>query len=207
MPPLDEAEAPCSPRDLRDLPWKEVAPRLAVELRRLREEERLARKVHAVPEDVGGDAHVGGAGEEPVDLLAPRGERHRAVEDRHASGVEPVHLAREREHGLAAEGDDDRPVRSDRSVRSPTHSRGSLRSKTFSSASGNARSTRGSASSAPSRRICAVLAREQEARPGGPALGVVGPLHLVEDEQLARMRRHLDRQQMIGAARSPAPRP
>ncbi len=45
------------------------------------------------------------------------------------------------------------PVPSDRSVRSPTHSRGSFRSKTLSSASGNARSTRGRASRAPSRRI------------------------------------------------------
>ena len=37
----------------------------------------------------------------------------------------------------------------------------------------------------------AVLARQQEPRPGRTALGVVRPLHLVEDEQLARERRHL----------------
>ena len=36
------------------------------------------------------------------------------------------------------------------------------------------------------------LACEQEPRPGRAALGVVRPLHLVEDEHLARARRHLD---------------
>ena len=36
-----------------------------------------------------------------------------------------------------------------------------------------------------------VLAREQQARPGRSAFGVVGPLHLVEHEELARVRRHL----------------
>ena len=45
--------------------------------------------------------------EEAVDLLAPRAERHRAVEHGDAARVEPVDLAREREHRLAAEGDDD----------------------------------------------------------------------------------------------------
>ena len=38
-----------------------------------------------------------------------------------------------------------------------------------------------------------VLAGEQQPRPGRPALVVVGPLHLVEDEHLALERRHLDR--------------
>ena len=38
----------------------------------------------------------------------------------------------------------------------------------------------------------AVVAREQQPRPGGAALGIVGPLHLVEHEHLARARRHLD---------------
>ena len=81
---------------------------LAVELRRLGEEQRLAREVDAVPEDVGRDADVGRAGQEAVDLLAPRRERHRAVEHGDPARVQPVHLAREREHGLAAERDDDR---------------------------------------------------------------------------------------------------
>ena len=38
-----------------------------------------------------------------------------------------------------------------------------------------------------------VLAREQQACPGRSAFGVVGPLHLVEHEELARVRRHLHR--------------
>ncbi len=67
-----------------------------------------------------------------------------------------------------------------------------MRSKTLTSASGNAFRTSGSASSAPSSEDVAVVAREQEARPGRAALGVVGPLHLVEHEHLARARRHLD---------------
>ena len=38
----------------------------------------------------------------------------------------------------------------------------------------------------------AVLAREQELRPRRAALLVVGPLHLVEHENVSRPRRHLD---------------
>ena len=56
---LDEAEAARTARDLRDLPRMEIAPLLAVELRRLGEEERLAGEVDAVAEDVGGGADVG----------------------------------------------------------------------------------------------------------------------------------------------------
>ena len=78
VPALDEAEAPRPARDLGDLPREEVPPLLAVELRRLREEERLAGQVHAVAEDVRGDADVGGSREEPVDLLL-----------RDASGIAP----------------------------------------------------------------------------------------------------------------------
>ena len=81
---------------------------LAVELRRLGEEQRLAREVDTVAEDVGRDADLGAAGEEAVDLLAPRGERHRAVEHRHPAGLQAVDLTGEREHRLAAEGDDER---------------------------------------------------------------------------------------------------
>ena len=69
---LDEAESAGSPGDLRELPRQEVAPLLPVELRRLREEERLAGEVDAVPENVGRDADVGGTGDEALDLLAPR---------------------------------------------------------------------------------------------------------------------------------------
>jgi len=38
-----------------------------------------------------------------------------------------------------------------------------------------------------------IFARQEQARPGGAALGVVGPLHLVEHEELACVRRHLHR--------------
>ena len=67
---LDETEPAGAAGDLGQLPGKEVAAHLAVELRRLREEQRLARQVDAVPEHVRGDADVGGAGEKPVDLFA-----------------------------------------------------------------------------------------------------------------------------------------
>src|SRR5262249_46906521 len=77
---LVEAEAARAPGDLRDLPRLEVAPLLAVELRRLGEEQRLARQVDAVPEDVGRRAHLGLPGDEAIDLLSPRCEGHRTVE-------------------------------------------------------------------------------------------------------------------------------
>ena len=108
MAALVEAVAAGAPRDLRDLPRLEVAPLLAVELRRLGEEKRLAREVDAVAEDVGRGAHLGLAGDEAVDLLAPRRERHRAVETRDAARVELVQLAREADHGAPRERDDDR---------------------------------------------------------------------------------------------------
>ena len=59
MAALVEAEAAGAARDLGDLPRLEVAPLLAVELRRLGEEQRLARQVDAVPEDVGRRADLG----------------------------------------------------------------------------------------------------------------------------------------------------
>src|SRR5690242_21960933 len=86
----------------RSLPRLEVAPLLAVELRRLGEEERLAREVDAVAEDVGRRAHLRAAVDEAVDLLPPRRERHRAVEAGDATRVELVQLAREADHGPAA---------------------------------------------------------------------------------------------------------
>src|SRR5690242_11513512 len=99
---LVESEAPRASGDLRDLPRLEVAPLLAVELRRLGEEERLARQVDAVAQDVGRRAHLRRAGDEAVDLLPPRRERHRAVEAGDATRVELVQLAREADHGPAA---------------------------------------------------------------------------------------------------------
>src|SRR6266404_8373999 len=105
---LVKAEAPGAACDLRDLPRLEIATLLAVELLRLREEERLARQIHAVTEHVGRRAHLCRTGDEAVDLLAPRRERHRAVEHRDAAGVQLVQLAGEPDHGAAAERDDDR---------------------------------------------------------------------------------------------------
>ena len=58
MAALVEAEAPGAAGDLRDLPRLEVAPLLPVELRRLGEEQRLARQVDAVAEHVGRGAHL-----------------------------------------------------------------------------------------------------------------------------------------------------
>src|SRR5690242_20990307 len=56
----------------RSLPRLEVAPLLAVELRRLGEEERLARQVDAVAQDVGRRAHLRRAGDEAVDRKSTR---------------------------------------------------------------------------------------------------------------------------------------
>ena len=56
VPAFDEPETAGAPGDLRELPREQVAPRLAVELRRLGEEQRLARQVDAVAEHVGGHA-------------------------------------------------------------------------------------------------------------------------------------------------------
>ena len=49
MPALDEAEAAGAAGDLRDLPGVQVAPLLAVELLRLREEQRLAGRLTPWP--------------------------------------------------------------------------------------------------------------------------------------------------------------
>jgi hypothetical protein len=108
---LDEAEPTGAAGDLRELPRQQVAPGFTVELRRLREEQRLAREVDAVPQHVGRHRHVRASAQEAVDLLTPRAQGHRAVEHGDAAGVEPVDLAREREHGAAAERHDDRPWR------------------------------------------------------------------------------------------------
>src|SRR5205823_11635022 len=71
VPTLDEAEASRPARDLRQLPREQRSPLLPVELRRLREEERLAGEIDPVAEDVGRDAHVGGPREK-----AFRSEEH-----------------------------------------------------------------------------------------------------------------------------------
>ena len=130
--------------------------------------------------------------EEAVDLLASRAERHGAVEDGDPVGVEPVQLPREREHRLAAERDDDRARRetAERALADELEREDPLEHLHL-----------GLRERLQDERLCveraeqedvAVLAREQEPRPGRAALRVVGPLHLVEDEHLTRARRHLD---------------
>src|ERR671910_2176958 len=111
MAALDEPEPAGTARDLGQLPGQERPALLSVELRRLGEEKRLAGEVHAVAEHVRRDAHVRGAREKAVDLLPARRERHRAVQDRDAAGMQAVHLAGEGEHRAAAERDDDRSRR------------------------------------------------------------------------------------------------
>src|SRR5947209_10845820 len=108
MPALVEPVASGAARDLCDLPRLEIAALLSVELLRLREEQRLARQVHAVAEHVGRSAYLGGAGDEAVDLLAARRERHRAVQHRDAARMELIELAGEPDDRAAAERDDDR---------------------------------------------------------------------------------------------------
>ena len=91
VPPLHEPEAARAAGDLGELPGQEIAALYPVELRRLREEQRLAREVDAVPEHVRGDADLRAPVEEAVDLLAARRERHRTVED-----GDPVRLVMDR---------------------------------------------------------------------------------------------------------------
>ena len=144
-------------------------------------------------EDVGGDAHVRRAREEAVDLLAARRQRHRAVQHRDAPGMQAVHLAREREHGLPAEGDDDRALaeRAQRALADELerqlpveHPELRLRERALHERQRVERAQ---------QENLAEVARQQQPRPGGAALLVVRPLDLVEDEQLAALRRHLDR--------------
>ena len=144
-------------------------------------------------EDVRRDAHLRGAVQEAVDLLAPGGERHRAVQHGDAVGSQPVDLAGQREHGSAAEGDDDRPRRepsqlacADELERELPLVDSELRVREGVTDE-RERVERAEQAEVP------VLAGEQELRPGSPPLLVVGPLHLVHDEDVAGSGRHLDR--------------
>src|SRR5512142_2308426 len=67
--PLVEAVAAGAAGDLGDLPRLEITPLLAVELRGLGEEERLAWEVDAVPQNIGRRANLRAPGDEAVDLL------------------------------------------------------------------------------------------------------------------------------------------
>ena len=105
---LHEPEAARAAGDLRDLPGVQVAPLLAVELLRLGEEQRLARKVDAVAEDVGRATDRGLAVHEPLDLQPAGRKRHRAVQHGDLPRLPAVELAGKREHCAAAERDHDR---------------------------------------------------------------------------------------------------
>ena len=182
---LDEAEAAGAAGDLRDLPRVQVAPLLAVELLRLREQERLAGKVDAVAEHVGGAADVGLPVHEALDLEPPRPERHRAVEDGDAARLPPVQLPGEREHGAAAERDDDgaglEALEGDGA--GPVERRLALEEADL--RLGERVLDERQRLDGPEQEDVLVLAGEQQPRPGGAALAVVGPLHLVEHEHLA----------------------
>ena len=188
---LDEPEAARAPGDLRKLPRQQVTTLLTVELRRLREQQRLAREVDAVTEHVRRERDVRGAAEKPVDLLTPRRERHRAVEHCDAARMEPVHLPGEREHRFAAERDDDRSrsQRAKRHLADPLERKLSLEDLHLDAREGVThqwlRVER------PQNEDVTVLASEEEPCPRRAALVVVGPLHLVEDEHLAARGRHL----------------
>ena len=113
--------------------------------------------------------------------------------------MEPVDLAREREHRLAAERDDDGARRERAQRRAPTNSSGSIRSKTLHLGVGERVQDERLRVERAEQEDVAVLAREQKPRPGRAALRVVGPLHLVEHEHLAGAGAISTVQQMIGA--------
>ncbi len=146
-----------------------------------------------MPENVGRHTDLGGSREKAVDLLASRRKRHRAVEHRDASRMQAVHLAREREHRAAAERDDDR-ARGQRPQRPLAHElERELPLEELQLVLGERALHERERIDGAEEEDLSVLAREQQARPGRSAFGVVGPLHLVEHEELARVRRHLHR--------------
>ena len=191
--PLDQAEPAGSPGDLRELPRVKVTTLLAVELRRLGEQERLARQVDSVAEDVRRDADVRCAGDEALDLLTPRGQRHRAVEHGDLARLEAVHLAGECKHRAPAEGDDHASRRQRAKRPRADELERQLALEDLQLMLRKCTLDERECVECAEQEDLAVLAREQESRPRGAALRVVGPLHLVEDEELARVRRHLDR--------------
>ena len=200
VPALDKAEAAGATGDLGELPRQQVAPLLAVELRRLRKEERLAGKVDAVTKDVRSDAHVRLAREEAIDLLPPRRERHRAVEDGDAALVQAVDLACEREHRPARESHDDGSLRQRAKRLRADELERQLAVEDLQLAVRERAVDERERVERTEQEDLPVVAREEEARPRRPALGVVGPLHLVQDEKLARLGRHLHRRAENGRA-------
>ena len=107
--------------------------------------------------------------------------------------MQPVHLAGEREHRAAAERDDDGAgrQRAERPLADELERELALEDLELVLREG-AIDERERVERAEEEDL-AVLAGEQQPRPRRAALGVVGPLHLVEDEELPVLRRHLDR--------------
>ena len=126
-----------------------------------------------------------------VDLLAARRERHRAVQHRDTAGVQLVQLAREPDHGAAAERDDDRAGRRARRCRACRTSRAAPCARRSARRPAGTRADERQRLDRAEQQDVAVLAAEHEPRPRRAALLVLGPLHLVEDERLAAHRRHL----------------
>ena len=188
---LDEPEPAGTARDLRQLPGQERPSLLSVELRRLGEEKRLAREVDAMAEHVRRDAHVRGTREEAIDLLAARGERHRAVEDRDPAGMQAVHFAGEGEHRAAAERDHDgsRRERAERARADELERQLALEELQL--VLGKRPLDERQRVERAEQQDLSIVAGEQQPRPRRAALRVVRPLHLVEDEEIAGMRRHL----------------
>ena len=130
---------------------------------------------------------------EALDLEPARRERHRAVEHRDLPRLAAVELAGEREHRAPAERDDDRAGLQalERDRPRPVERRLALEEADLGLGKRvlheRERLDRAEQEDVP------VLAGEQQPRPGRAALGVVGPLHLVEHEHLAGERRHLRR--------------
>ena len=146
-----------------------------------------------MPEHVRRDADVGGSREEAVDLLASRRERHRAVENGDAARMQSIHLPGEREHRAAAERDDDRARRQRPERPLADELERELPLEDLQLVLGERALDERERIDGAEKEDLAVLAGEQQPRPGGAALRVVGPLHLVEHEELARVRRHLHR--------------
>src|SRR5262245_26138083 len=193
MAALYEPETPRAACDLGEFPGQEVAALLPVELRRLREEERLAGEVDPMAEDIGRDADVRGAREKALDLLTSRRERHRAVEDGDPAGVDAVHLTCKREHGAPAERNDDSPGRERPEGSSSDELERQLALEDLQLVPWERAIDEWERIDRSQNEDLAVLAREEETRPRRATLGVVGPLDLVENEELSGVRRHLDR--------------
>ena len=146
-----------------------------------------------MPEHVGCDAGIRRPGEEAVDLLASRCERHRPVQHRDATGVKPVELAREREHGLATEGDDHRARRESAQLARPDELERQLALVHAELGVGERPTDERERVERPEQPHVPVVPGEEQLRPCRSAFLVVGPLDLVEHERLARSGRHLDR--------------